>query len=165
MATQININLDEVIAWVEIAQKMPEMTEREANLAMELAVDRVLRQVKPRTPVNFGTLRDAWSTRVTRGSRAIRGEVLNPKEYAIVREKGRRAGAKMPPPDDIQLWVTRKFGVSGKQAEQLAFVIARSIGRKGIKGRKFLEEGFTAAEPAVRRVFDKVPEKVFNRLK
>ncbi len=47
----------------------------------------------------------------------------------------------------------------------LAFVIARSIGRKGIKGQFMLEKGFKAAEPTVRRVFEKVPETVFNRLK
>jgi hypothetical protein len=165
MTVGINIDLDEVVAWVEVAQKMPEMTEREAIVAMGKAVAEVERQVVPRTPVNVGALRAAWSTRVSRGSQAIKGEIVNPKEYAIVMEKGRRPGARMPPVDAIQFWVTRKFGVSGKEARSIAFVIARSIGRKGIKGKFMLEKGFKAAEPTVRRVFEKVPETVFKRLK
>ena len=165
MTVSLDIDLDEVIAFVEVAQQMPEMTEREAGLAMGKALAEVERQVVPRTPVNTGALRAAWSTQITRGSRVIRGEVVNPKVYAIVMEKGRRAGARMPPVDAIRYWVTRKMGVTGKEADQLAYVIARSISRKGIKGQNMLEKGFKAAEPTVRRVFDKVPETVFKRIK
>jgi hypothetical protein len=167
MTVGINIDLDEVVAWVEVAQQMPEMTEREATVAMRLAVDRVQREVKsnPATPVNTGALANAFSTKVSRGSRAIKGEIVNPLVYALVMEKGRRAGARQPPTDAIQFWVTRKLGIRGKAAEQLAFVIARSIGRKGIKGRHMLEKSMETAEPSIRRIFAKVPETVFNRLK
>lgn len=168
MATQINVNLDEVIAWVEIAQQMPEMTEREAMIAMRSAVQTVEREVKPITPVNTGALKNAWSTKVSRGSRAIKGEIANPKEYALPIEKGRSPGTN-PPVDAIQYWVTRKFGVTGKEARGLAFHIQANIKKRGFKtypkGAKMLEKGFDAAEPTVRRIFDKVPEKVFNRLK
>jgi hypothetical protein len=166
MTVGINIDLDEGVAWVEVAQQMPEMTEREAIVAMRLAVDRVDRAVVPRTPVNTGQLKGAWTKgRVIRGRGVIKGEVLNVKEYALVMEKGRRAGARQPPTDAIQFWVTRKLGIRGKAAEQLAFVIARSIGRKGIKGRHMLEKSMETAEPSIRRIFAKVPETVFNRLK
>jgi hypothetical protein len=165
MSLTVKINTDEIEEFIVQLERAPELTARETMIAMRKAVAEVERQTVPRTPSNTGALRGAWTTRVTRGSRSVKGEVMNPKEYAIVMEKGRRPGARMPPVSAIQYWVTRKFGVSGKEAESLAFVIARSIGRKGIKGHKMLEEGYEAAEPTVKRIFEQVPKRVVDRLK
>jgi hypothetical protein len=174
METQITVDLDEVVAWLEVAQQAPEMTDREATTAMRLAVGAVERQVVPRTPVNIGALKAAWSNRIMKGQRAIKGEILNPKEYAIVIEKGRRAGAKMPPLGPIAYWLYRKGLVTDRsEIRQAAYLVARAIGRHGFsrkgqvgpKGKRMLEEGFSAAEPTVYRIFEKVPDTVFNRLK
>lgn len=52
-------------------------------------------------------------------------------------DEGRRAGAKQPPSDAILPWVNQKgikdIGGVPAKPEQVAFVIARSIGEKGIK--------------------------------
>jgi hypothetical protein len=48
-------------------------------------------------------------------------------------DKGRRPG-KMPPSGPIKKWVDRRgIVIKGQTSAQTAFVIARSIGRKGIK--------------------------------
>ena len=60
-------------------------------------------------------------------------EILAAPYYSVV-DKGRKPG-KMPPIKPIQKWVDRK-GIKFKNMSQgqTAFVIARSIGKKGIKG-------------------------------
>lgn len=56
-------------------------------------------------------------------------------EYFDVVDKGRRAGAKPPPVKAIIPWVEAR-GIKFKNAsvESTAFIIAKSIGIKGIKG-------------------------------
>ena len=76
---------------------------------------------------------------------------INLEAYWFFLEKGRRAGAKMPPVSAIENWIKiRKILPrpvtlkSGKQrvptVQQLAYVIARSIARKGIAARPFMRE-------------------------
>ena len=76
---------------------------------------------------------------------------INLEEYWVFLENGRRPGAKMPPVEAIEKWIkVRKILPrpitlkSGKQrvptVQQLAYVIARSISRKGIAPRPFMRE-------------------------
>jgi hypothetical protein len=61
--------------------------------------------------------------------------------YAVNIEFGRRAGTRMPPMRSILLWIRRK-GITprdGISLNQLAFLIARSIARRGIPARPFIE--------------------------
>ena len=76
---------------------------------------------------------------------------INLEDYWKFIEKGRRAGAKMPPVSAIENWIKVRKIIprpvalkSGKQrvptVQQLAYVIARSISRKGIAPRPFMSE-------------------------
>lgn len=76
---------------------------------------------------------------------------INLEDYWKYIEKGRRAGAKMPPVSAIEKWINvRKILPrpvtlkSGKQRvptiQQLAYVIARSIAKKGIQPRPFMRK-------------------------
>ena len=76
---------------------------------------------------------------------------INLEEYWKFIEKGRRAGAKMPPVSAIENWIKIRKIIprpvtlkSGKQrvptVQQLAYVIARSIAKNGIKPRQFMRE-------------------------
>lgn len=61
--------------------------------------------------------------------------------YAQFVEEGRRKGAKQPPSSAIKEWIQQK-GIARPQKYSLdafAFVIARSISRKGIKPRPFIQ--------------------------
>ena len=132
MTVGINIDLDEVEGWLEAAQKAPELMEREAAIAMELAVGAVERKVVDNTPVNIGALEGAWHIRVRRGQGIVKGEIVNPLKYAIVIEKGRSPNSKAPPVSVIQFWVSRKFGIRDEKiARGLAFYIAKRIGKHG----------------------------------
>lgn len=59
------------------------------------------------------------------------------EDYYIHIEKGRKPNSKMPPIEVIRKWMITK-GIPDKPGT--AFVIARSIGIKGIKPKPFLRE-------------------------
>ena len=69
--------------------------------------------------------------------------VFKLQEYWQYVEYGRRAG-KQPPIDVIEDWIRIKpiipYPINGKvpDTRQLAFLIARHIGREGIEGKKYL---------------------------
>ena len=76
---------------------------------------------------------------------------VNLEAYWVFLEKGRRAGAPLPPVSAIENWIKVRKIIprpvtlkSGKQrvptVQQLAYVIARSISRKGIAARPFMRE-------------------------
>lgn len=69
--------------------------------------------------------------------------VFKLQEYWQYVEYGRRAG-KQPPIESIEDWIRIKpiipYPINGKvpDTRQLAFLIARHIGREGIEGKKYL---------------------------
>lgn len=76
---------------------------------------------------------------------------LSLEEYWKYIENGRRAGAKMPPITAIKNWIERKniqpkpiTLKNGKTVvpniKSLSFLIARSIGKNGIKAKPFLKQ-------------------------
>lgn len=86
--------------------------------------------------VDTGKLKKGWT--VVKGGRGISFSVVNKRRPAIavaVVETGRRRGARRPPVRALELWVRRRLAVPGKEARNVAFAIARAIGRRGIRGR------------------------------
>lgn len=59
------------------------------------------------------------------------------EDYWINIEEGRAAGSKMPPVEVIRKWMISR-GIPDKPGT--AYVIARSIGKKGIKPKPYLRE-------------------------
>jgi hypothetical protein len=87
--------------------------------------------------VNTGALRDSIRFNITpKGN--IRFFFL---QYGIFVESGRRAGAKQPPINPILKWIEER-GITpdeGTSKRSLAFLIARSIGEKGIRPTPFMK--------------------------
>lgn len=79
------------------------------------------------------------------------------KSYAMPVEFGRRPGQTPPPYRALLDWVGLRFGISDpKQQRNLAFVIARAIGKRGTRsmrntpsGERMFEKGLAAAEPLI----------------
>lgn len=63
---------------------------------------------------------------------------LNLKPYWKWIEEGRKPG-KMPPINSIINWIRKKNIPIRNTLKQTAFVIARSIGKKGIKGKFYMK--------------------------
>ena len=70
-------------------------------------------------------------------------------EYASVMEMGRKPGGKMPPVSVIAAWAHRK-GIMIS-----AFVLARSIARKGIKGHFMFRNAARKGKSAVMAIWHK----------
>ena len=80
--------------------------------------------------------------------------------YGEVMEKGRRPGSKMPPPEALERWVYLKLNIPKEEAPGVSFTIARSIHRKGIKGRQYMAIGERASKEQVVRLFDRTNRKI-----
>lgn len=69
--------------------------------------------------------------------------------YALPVHNGRRPGARQPPTEPILEWARRKGIISDadtpSQARSKAFLIARAIGRRGIRAKPYLVEALPAA--------------------
>jgi hypothetical protein len=68
--------------------------------------------------------------------------------YAPIVEQGRRPGRR-PPLAPIRLWVRRKLGVGPREERQVAFLVARKIGRVGFAGVHMFRNATTALAPIV----------------
>lgn len=77
------------------------------------------------------------------------GRVFSSLPYALVLDQGRRPGARMPPAEALELWVERKLGIPLADVPGVAFLIARSIARKGITARHYVDEGLRNATPTI----------------
>jgi predicted thioredoxin/glutaredoxin len=62
------------------------------------------------------------------------------EKYWINIEDGRKAGSKMPPISVIKRWIIQRgiVGRNGISNDSLAYLISRSIAKKGIKAQPFL---------------------------
>lgn len=132
MASIVDVSVDRA----SLERLMRKLSPARLNSAwhdgLEESLGYLKREVQEGTNVDRGTLRAGVFTEI-HGTTVdtMYGQVLpSPatKEYAAVQEFGRKPGGKLPPVSVIAAWAQRK-GITAP-----AFVIARSIARKGTKG-------------------------------
>jgi hypothetical protein len=112
------------------------MIEKLNELVAELIQETLIRNLLAIDP-------DLSTSRLVRDIRAVpvgdSVEVFMPN-YAIYVEKGRKPGVKAPPVSVIVSWIKRKkIPLRGGRINAVAYAIARSIGRWGIKAKPFIE--------------------------
>lgn len=91
------------------------------------------------TPVGVaGALRRAWFLKQDRAQLSV--SVVNPMEYALAVEQGRRPA--FPPLKPIELWVRRKLGIPQPAAAFVALAIARKKAHRRTPGQKFAKNTF-----------------------
>jgi hypothetical protein len=141
---------------------------------MEKATIYTVSKITPNVPVGVSArLKNSIGSEVTvEGIGSVVGRVgssLKNEEYPAVMEFGRTPGARMPPPEALVRWVHvkglagvysrkthRRLGGKKKIADEdmaAAWMIARAIGQKGIKGRHYMKKGFDAAKPKIPKFF------------
>lgn len=86
-----------------------------------------------------------------------------PTMYAYYVEFGRRSG-KWPPFRFIYEWVRiRHFTKDDEEARQIAFLIQRSIGKKGTRPHPFLKPAYEKNKPLLVAILKKAAVKVINK--
>jgi len=145
MTDEITIDLTE---WNQFAtlldRKSADLLDKHMHNAMDGSLDWLLEQITAETPVNFGTLRASFAKEIHGTSYDLVGIVGTPLVYGLPVELGRKPG-KMPPIAPIKLWVVRKLGVKGPEADKVAYAIAWTIGKKGTTGAHMVEQAYDKA--------------------
>ena len=142
---------------------------RLAREAMAGITGMLRREVMARTPVGAsGSLRGSIFTEIRgEGRGAIRGVVASRAPYAGYVEFGRRPGGAMPPwreGSPLYRWVVRNLESQGGDFESVAFLVARAIARRGIRGRRMFarafEENQSRIEGRIRELLDEIARRV-----
>lgn len=165
MSQTITIDLREVRKFAENMPKGREIAAQEIGKTMVVSVAVLDQSIRPRIPEGAtGNLRGSAGTEI-RGTAAgtLTGEFAVAASYGLAVERGRKAG-KMPPRGAIELWVQRKLGLTGREAKQAAYLIARAIGARGTKpGQQFVAQGFDAVERRLVAYWEALPDKLVLR--
>lgn len=134
----------------------------ELTQAMTESVKAIARSARDKAPYWSGALAGSMTSRVMGTGSYIVGEVYSDASnpiYPLVMEYGRRAGAKPPPVAAIRPWVADVLGDAS-----LAYVVARSIGIKGIKPHRFLRKAYRENAAAILGVFRLTIDRIAQRL-
>ncbi len=169
MATQLKVN-----GFTELGQAFDYLGAEWPNAAEQIALEVTeLMELTAKGEVKkknllfgrflFNSIRSSVWAEGSDASVKIKGSTFSDLVYAPVMEFGRRAGARQPPVDALLSWVTQKLGVPSGKARGVAFVIARSIARKGIKGRGFMKRAAAVAERSLGKIADRVIGEFLER--
>ena len=175
MSLSIEIDYKELEDFAESLGASPEIAHQEMARAMYAALTLMEARVVDKTPVNTAALRSSIYVAMHGTPPNLWGEVATGISYGEPVEYGRKAGKKPPPIDAIQMWVVRKNITGTYQTKsgktrtmtdrQMAFLIARAIGKRGTKpGAKMFQKTFEGSRGEVRRILDRVPEQIVRRL-
>lgn len=120
---------------------------RLAREAMAGITGMLSREVMTRTPVGAsGNLRGSIYTEIKgENPSVLRGVVASRVPYAGYVEFGRRAGGAMPPwreGSPLYRWVVRNLESDNGDFESVAFLVARAIARRGIRGRRMFARAY-----------------------
>lgn len=142
--------------------KAPAKTSRVMHATMEASTAVLEEGVVLHTPVGAtAILAGSITTDITGSAVNLTGRVFSqdrPVKVASV-EEGRKPG-KMPPVESILLWVRRKLGGD----RSVAFLVARSIGRKGTKGAGMFSKAFQERKGRVEQMWDKALDRLVRDL-
>lgn len=157
---------------------------RHLRTAMTETTTMIASKITPLVPVGVsGRLKNSIGSEVREeGIGSVIGRVgssLKGEEYPAVMEFGRQPGS-MPPPDALVRWVHvkglagvrsikthRRMGSKSTQADedlQVAFMVARAIARRGIKGHFFMKRGLEAGKAGIPRIFKREMDALMEEL-
>ncbi len=151
------------IRYLDVPLFTPERARRTifelARTFFELGLQEIAGRVSDEAPVGVtGQLAQSFGQEVAGASiEDLEGRVFSSLPHAIVIDQGRTPGRRPPPVDAIALWVERVLGVSSgfddEELEQVSFLIARAIGRRGMYPREFVKKGVENAVPTLEGIF------------
>ncbi len=168
MTLAVEITAPKIPEQLAKLERVDRIVTRHSTRAMQQSVVTVVSSVRPNVPVGVsGKLRRSIVSKVSSTIRRVVGSVfsnLASEKYPSVMEFGRKPGSRMPPPSALERWVRLKLGVAPGQVASVAFVVARSIARKGIKGRFFMKKGLDASRTRINGFFARAADNIIKDL-
>lgn len=165
-----NVSSPDLISQIRALDGMSKIAETEFKKAMQHVVPITLSAWVAAAPqgVTGRTRRDV-SCKISGHGYKITGKVGYLSKTAVwypnVVNYGRFAGRKMPPPSALISWIETRLGMTTEEAEHAAFMISRSIARKGSRpGKQFVQEAMKVAQPAVNVAFAAAGEEIVQKL-
>lgn len=131
----------------------------ETRTGITRAVIQIEADAKRMVPTDTHTLQRSLTHEVTTQGQNVTGRAGTNLTYAPVVEKGRSAGAAMPPQGALLGWM-RRHGIDAS-AE---FVVRRAIGRRGTRPRPYLKPALDKNRPAITREMTAVLKRIGDRL-
>jgi len=146
-----------------------EISNRHLRRAMQESLLTVGSEVIPLVPVGVSArLKNSMGSNITETEPTLItgrfGSSLKDEIYPKVMEFGREPGKKQPPTEALLRWVHLKIQPGEKDEMRVAFLIARKIGRYGIKGKFFMKQGFEKARPRIVHFFELAKERILKDL-
>src|SRR5262252_4296903 len=119
-------------------QQTPEQMERDMRRTLQASLLLIEADARQMAPQDTRRLSGSINNRITGSYPSLVGEVGPSVNYGLFVERGRPAGARMPPVDALIGWVRRHWhpiaerrrGVSRSTLRGEAFVLARAIKRR-----------------------------------
>jgi hypothetical protein len=145
-----------------------EISHRHLRAAMQKSLITIGSEVVPLIPVGVsGRLKNSMGSEIQElGPSNLVGRFgssLKDEVYPQVMEFGRKPG-KMPPVESLLRWVHLKINPGVDEEYSVAFLIARKIGKAGIKGKKFMKKGYAKAKERVVGYFNQALENIAEDL-
>jgi hypothetical protein len=139
--------------------------------AMDKAVMIAYRAIRPLVPVGVtGEAQRSIGTRVIQTQSSVVGKVSSsmrrPNVYLYVQNAGRKPGqGKAPRVEQLVRWVKEKgIAVDDKAAQRVAYVIARSIKRKGTSPQRFFWRGWDQVKGQIDQLLAQAVENLTEEL-
>ncbi len=132
-------------------QRVLEATPEKVAAAVEQALGRgaqeVARSARRHAPKAFSTL-----TQSIRADRVgeLHYQVVAGTNYARAVEEGRRPGSQPGTAQGLTEWVQQKTGASGTALDRLTHLVARAIGRRGIRPQPYMRPALEEGESRLR---------------
>lgn len=170
------------VRWPEIPLFVPAQAkqviatiQRETMLA---ALSELAGRVSEEAPKNFGLLAQSFASMpatatggiellsASRTTTMLEGRVFSSLPYAVVMEEGRRPNRPIGRAGiaGIGLWVRRKLGLSGAEAQSATWAIATTISRKGLPGRFYAKAAFSKAQGRLQSIFRETAKGIADGL-
>lgn len=150
------IKIPEKLKTLNIAAAYVRARARYLGEAMDKSVATTKARVQGKIPIGVtGEARSSITTTIVRTPYQMVGKISSsmrrPNVYIFVLNAGVRPGqGKQPPSDRLVPWVVQKgLARDSKDAKKVAYLIARSIKRKGIKSLSFQWRGLSESEAAI----------------
>ncbi len=129
--------------------RFPDRVAANVEFALARGAEEIARSARRNAPKAFSTL-----TNSIRAQRMgdLHYRVAPGVNYAALVERGRRPGKQPGTSNGLMEWVKQKTGLEGVPLDRKTFVIARAIGRRGIRPQPYMGPALAENESRLRQL-------------